>query len=251
MAKGKSKAGGGAGSAGISYKNFMAMSEEAKDEFIKKAVDETTVPDGIKDTPTMRVLVALGLNGKPNMVEDSTLDNMQGQELFRTISDQYDYNTKTTGLSSKAIAKQFTTSDYTSLSDTNGSSEGRGYYFAKDLHGATQWGLDGGRIQPSNLTMRAKLKPSAKMADIDEIFYGSARKEYIGDKHFINTVSRNVPAWDALSIWLIKKGYQGAHATDSGTGAKEVVMFDRSALAISKKFKKIPNKDNYTWNDMK
>lgn len=242
MGRGSSKAGGGRI---MSYAEFMKLNDEAKDNVLLAAVENTVVPDGVKDTPTMRVMVALGMDRRPTMVDDSVLDGMAGEDLFRTIHDEehYDQGKIIKGMSTSAIVDQFTQGRYTSLSDQNGSSEGRGYYFANDLEGAARWG----QRYPSNQTMRAKIDPNAKTFSIDELFAGSKYAiwhDYWDDKHFHRTMEKNRTLrrqpWDAISIWAIKNGYQAARATDSGTGYKELVVFDRGILKISKSMRKTP-----------
>lgn len=248
MGRGRSKI--GSSGVSMSYGRFMELNEEQKDNFIARVIQSVSVPDGLKDTPTLRVLVALGMDGKPQMVSESELDAADGIELFRTI---HDVHGDTGGeLSANDIFKEFTTNSYSSMSDVNGSSEGRGYYFAKELDGAVFWGVG----EKDDLTMRAKVGNGAKLMDVDSIFYGDARKAYVGDTHFHDTMrANNVDPWDAVSIYGIKNGYQGAHATDSGTGAKEIVVYDRSILKISNTTKKIPvwyeHGDNISWDEMK
>ena len=240
MGTGKSKVGGGSG-AMISYDDFMHFNDEQKDNFILQAIDNVVVPDGVKDTPTMRVLVALGMDGRPTMVSDNTLDSMPGKDYFRTVTDAYDLRTQTAGKNASQIVDEFTKGRYSSMSDQNGSSEGRGYYFAENLSGATFWGDDTAK------TMRAKVKPGTKMLDIDDVLYGSKRKAYIADRRLNQELaSKGVMPWDGLSIWAIKHGYKGGHATDSGTGAREIVMFDRSALNVSKAVKNL-KKNEMKW----
>ena len=249
MGRGSSKAGGGGGQI-MSYSAFMKLDDEQKDNILAYAVENTVVPDGVKDTPTMRVMVALGMNNKPTMVDDAALDGMQGADLYRTIKNErvYTNGKRTDGLTSDQILDQFEHGQYTSLSDTGGSSEGRGYYFATDLWGATDWATSGGKVDPSNRTIRAKADPKAKTMDIDQLFYGNRNapgiaRDYYGDSHFHDAMRRNnstrTQPWDAISIWGIKKGYKAATATDSGTGAKELVVFDRGILKISKTVKTV------------
>ncbi len=219
----------------------MALSDSQKDDAIENMIANVKVPKGVKDTPTMRVMVGLGINNTPKMVDDATLDNMAGKDLYRTVTDS-----KT--LTSDAIVKEFTTAKYSSMSDSFGSSEGRGYYFAKQLNGAAQWGTNGGQVVASNQIMRAKVNPNAKILDVDKLLTGGKiRQQYVNDTNFHQKFSATVPPWDALSIWAIKKGYQGAKATDMGTGKSEMVIFDRGILSVSKTTKKLPS--NYKQGD--
>ena len=249
MGRGSSKAGGGGKI--MDYDTFMGMDDEQKTRVIEAALISTKVPRGIKDTPTMRVMVALGIDNKPKMVDEETLDSMKGKPIYRTVTDEFNYRAGKSGKKADAIVKEFTTGKYSSMSDQNGSSEGRGYYFAKNLDGATFWGAN----HQGSLTMRAKVRPGTKLLNVDEVFYGGPlRNKYIRDTKFHDMMrTRNVTPWDSLSIWAISKGYKGMKGTDSGTGAKEIIAIDRGILSVSKTVKKIPktqSKKKLTWKMM-
>ena len=67
------------------YDAFMAMSDDDKADFISTNI-KGSMPDHLSDTSFQRFLYNSGLNEKPDIVSDATLDTMTGTEIFRTVN---------------------------------------------------------------------------------------------------------------------------------------------------------------------
>ena len=110
------------------YTTFMAMTDDAKADVISNAVKQG-VPSHLSQTDFQKFVFNSGLNDKPDVVDDATLNKMNGTEVFRTVNNVYD---KQNDISYNAdqIAKQVIAGRVTRTSDNGGSVYGRGIYFA-------------------------------------------------------------------------------------------------------------------------
>ncbi len=160
MGRGSSKAGGGGGKptpSGVTYKQFVQMTDQEQADLLAKIIDDPNikVPSYLDDSLTSKIMVALGMNGKPKVVDDATLDGMQGRELYRTVYEMGSMPPPSTD----AIIDQIRYGDFTQMSGKGGSYHGRAIYFATDLTDSTMYGS--GERNP--MVMRAKLNPNAKI----------------------------------------------------------------------------------------
>ena len=72
---------------GVTYDQLMKMSEDEKYQTIEDILnnDNIKVPSYLDDSETTKVLYALGMSNKPNVVSDAKLNSMAGEEVFRTV----------------------------------------------------------------------------------------------------------------------------------------------------------------------
>ena len=203
---------------GVSYKQFMQMSENERYDLIEKIIDDNNikVPDYLDNSQTSKVMYALGMNNKPEMVSDKEFDKLKGDAMYRTVN-----NAKTQ--TSENIINQIKTSDYTQLSGDASSAYGRGIYFAKTFTESARYGIN----DKNPIMMRAKIKSNAKIED-----YGSLRRTVKNDTRFYN--SRNMNRSDIYSLYALAKGLDGWHS--KGTGY--TVIVNRGSLVTTSTNKK-------------
>ena len=155
--KGSSKGGGAPSTpSGVNMAQFQAMTPQQKIQTINNILADTNiqVPPYLDGSDTSKVLWALGMDNKPNVVSDSALDSMQGIEIFRTV-----YDTSSPPPYAQDIWDQIRTGDYTQLSGKGGSAHGRALYFATNFGDSAVYGQ--GEVNP--LISRSKINPSAKI----------------------------------------------------------------------------------------
>ena len=135
MGRGRSgagKSGGGGGNAstpkaktpsGVDYNSFMKMSDSQKYSTIDNILNDKNiqVPNYLDGSDTSKVMYALGMTNKPQVVSDSQLDSMPGKDLYRTVYEEGSMPPP----SSADILDQIRTGDLTRLSGSGGSVHGR------------------------------------------------------------------------------------------------------------------------------
>ena len=232
-----SRGGGGSAAAaqqattpsGVSYDQFLHMTDDEKYALMDKIVDDASivVPDYLDDSPTSKIIYALGMNNKPTVVSDSALDKIAGSDIFRTVSD-----TDNPPPFAKDILDQIRTSDYTQLSNSGGSTHGRAIYFADDFWGSQKYAKD-----YHSLMMRAKVKPNAKvlpettlktMMDNDKSFNGSKFGTLTTDNIALYAFSHGIDGWKYTKgstsyTMIINRGALTVSSTSKG-------LFDSSGM---------------------
>jgi len=234
-AGGNSSSGTAANSAttpsGITYTQFMAMSDSEKFQTMDDIISNPNiqVPDYLDDSVTSKVMYGLGMNGKPRVVSDSELDNIDGTELFRTV---YEKGTIPPP-SSDGILDQIRNGDYTQMSGSGGSALGRAIYFADDFVESALYG----DAEKNAMVMRAKVNKNAKIADYDTLqkamVNDSAFTEY---RHKYRMSSSKYK--DSVSLYAIAKGYDGWNRRHN------YMLLNRSALTVSSQNKRINTQGN-------
>lgn len=224
MAKGSSgiKGGGGGGGrantpSGIDMNQFNAMTMDQKVSTLNGIIADPniTVPSYLDGSDTSKVLYALGMDNKPTVVDEATLNAMQGRELFRTV---YEQSWTMPPPSSKDIADQIRYGDYTQMSGSGGSAYGRAIYFATDFGGSAAYGVGYGK--KNSLVMRAKINPNANIPNERTLFSGN---EWDSFQKSCTTNRR-----DARALFALSKGADGWHA-----GGYYDMIINRGALTMS------------------
>ena len=207
------------------YNKFMAMSDDEKADFISANIKQG-VPDHLADNSLQRFIYNSGLNEKPTIVDDATLDTMTGAEMFRTVNDVYNKN-KDLGYTAPQIAKQVMSGRNTRVSDTGGSAYGRGIYFADSYSESTRmYGNTTGNV---NLTavMRAKLNNNAKVIDSSTAKMSAIKEINSGSK--LGKVLSNCDRQSQPSIYAMSKGFNVMSDKASGY----FVVLNRNAITMS------------------
>lgn len=237
MGRGRSKlnksgsGGGGAGKSstpsGISYDQFLNMPATQKYQTIDDILNDQSiaVPNYLDGSPTTKLLYALGMDNKPEIVSDNQIDKMKGNNLFRTV-----YDVDNPPPYAQDIIDQIKRGDYTQLSGSGGSVHGRALYFARDFTGSAIYGH--GHSNPQMI--RAKLKQNANIAREEDL------RRWMGQDQ--NFPKGRYKGSDALSMYALSRGADGWY--DAKTGY--TMILNRGALAVSST-NKIVDYDTYSW----
>ena len=217
---------------GITYEEFMQMPEAQRYSTMEKIITDSNinVPGYLDRSATTKVMYALGMNNKPELVSDAQLDAMQGREVFRTVNDAG-------VISADDIIQQIRQGDYTQLSGKGGSVHGRALYFATDFNESTIYG-DGRTAR----VMRAKIKPNANMISEDRLL--SSMKK---DAKFGRTRLRHI-TYDNEALYAIAHGYDGWFSSRIGYE----MIINRGALVASSRTKREYQRDGSIatgWNN--
>lgn len=209
------------------YDQFMAMSDDDKADFINANVAQG-VPAHLAQNDFQRFIYNSGLNEKPDVVSDATLDTMNGTEIFRTVNSVYD-SKNDISYTADQIAKQVTAGRVTRVSDNGGSVYGRGIYFADDYHSSTSYGNTRGNAK-STAVMRGKLNSNAKVVNYNTARQGASREMASGSK--LGKALRKCDSDSRVSLYAMAKGY---NVISSGHGYLNVL--NRNAITMSSDIK--------------
>lgn len=209
------------------YNKFMAMTDDEKADFISANVKQG-VPDHLADNSFQRFVYNSGLNEKPTIVDDATLDTMTGTEIFRTVNSVYNRQ-KDLSYTGEQIAKQVSGARYTRVSDDGGSVYGRGIYFANSYSGSTSYGNTRGDVKKTAV-MRAKLNSNAKVINHSVASQGASREIASGSK--LGKVLSKCDHDSRASVYAMSKGY---NVITSGHGYFNIL--NRNAITVSSDIK--------------
>lgn len=207
------------------YDKFMAMTDDEKADFISANINQGA-PAHLAQNDLQRFIYNSGLNEKPDLVDDATLDKMTGAEMFRTVNEVYD-KANDIGYTAPQIANQVMKGRVTRVSDTGGSAYGRGIYFADSYSESTgMYGNTRGNLQ-ATAVMRAKLNNNAKVIDSNTAKM-SAIKEINSGSKLGKTLSK-CDRQSQASIYAMSKGYNVMSDKSSGY----FVVLNRNAITMS------------------
>lgn len=206
------------------FNNFMAMSDDDKADAINTMVKQG-VPAHLSDTAFQSFIYNVGLNDKPQLVDDATLDAMKGKDMFRTVNSVYD-SKNDIGYRADEIIKQIQSGRVTRTSDNGGSVYGRGIYFADGKSASTSYGRTRGDVKKTAV-VRMKLNDNAKVIDYSKAMNGLRRETQSGSK--LGKALNRLDSASAVSIYALAKGY---NVISSGHGYFNVL--NRQAITMSK-----------------
>ncbi len=209
------------------YDKFMAMTDDEKADVISASIKQG-VPDHLADNSFQRFIYNSGLNEKPDVVDDATLDKMTGTEIFRTVNSVYNRQ-KDLSYTGEQIAKQVAGARYTRVSDDGGSVYGRGIYFADSYSSSTSYGNTRGDAKKTAV-MRGKLNNNAKVINYHTASQGASKEISSGSK--LGKVLAKCDHDSRPSVYAMSKGY---NVIASGHGYLNVL--NRNAITMSKDIK--------------
>ena len=209
------------------YDAFMAMSDDDKADFISTNIQQG-VPAHLAQNDFQKFIYNSGLNEKPTIVDDATLDTMNGTEIFRTVNSVYDRQNDIS-YNADQIAKQVTAGRVTRVSDNGGSVYGRGIYFADSYYGSTRYGNSTGNVKKTAV-MRGKLNSNAKVINYYTASQGASREMASGSK--LGKTLRKCDSDSRASIYAMAKGY---NVITSGHGYYNIL--NRNAITMSSDIK--------------
>ena len=231
MGRGSSKAGGakakgGGTPSGITQQQLLAMPEDQRYDTVMSILnnDNIKVPDYLDDSVTNKLMYALGMNGKPTVVDDATLDSMQGKEIFRTVYESGVMPPPSSG----DVLTQIREGDYTQMSGRGGSLHGRAIYFATDYFSSASYG----HYEQNSQVMRAKINSNARIMSESKL-----QNLVMSDSSFRTRVNLSKfgssGSDDHVSLWAISHGLDGWYS------GNYTMMVNRGALTASSKSKSI------------
>lgn len=213
---------------GASYDSFMLMTDDEKADYIDAATSQG-VPDFLANNDFQKFIYNSKMNDKPQLVDDTTLDTMNGTEVFRTVNNVYNakYDISYTA---DQIAAQVMKGSVTRVSDSGGSVYGRGLYFADSYSSSA--GVYGNRTGDVRRTavMRGKLNSNAKIISHSQASNGLSSE--IGKRTKLGRSLAKMDHDSAVSMWALSKGY---NVISSGHGYLNVL--NRNALTMSSDIK--------------
>ena len=218
---------------------FSKLNSDQQAQMIESGIN-TQTPNFLSDSDFQKFMFAHDLDGKPQVVDDKTLDSMKGKDLFRNVNAVYD---KTTDVGYKAdeIAQQIQFGDFTRFSDNGGSAHGRGLYFANDYGGSSVYGRTPNNVKQTAV-IRAKLNKKAKVMYEKDAIRGADSEIQKGTK--LGQALSKCSYKDQRSIYALAKGYNViSRFSNVDAHNNYLVVLDRSALSVSSSIKS----QGYSW----
>ena len=213
---------------GVTYDQFMQMSLDERYDLINQIATDNTiqVPKHLDDSITTKVMYAIGMNNKPNVVSDSELDDMFGQNYYRTV------DSASRRISAKDILDQIKTSDFTRLSATGGSLHGRALYFARDFLESASYGTKRGAS-----VMRVKFDPFSNIITEDNLLTRMGNDQTFNRKVSVRTHDRRslyalangIDGWEDTNLgylMLLNRGVMTASSTNKKAFGPQGVVYD-------------------------
>ena len=253
MAKGASKISSGGGAkaggrantpSGVDRDGFLQMTDAEKEQFIARvnADPNIAVPAYVDRSITSKVMYSLGMDKKPDVVDDATFDQMKANgdfqfnnDMFRTV-----YNTGT-GITGLDVAQSNLRGDYTQMSGSGGSAHGRAIYFAGGQSGLAESMDYRDSYRGGNVTIRANVKKGAKIVNERDVENSPMYSRYTNagynraDAKALTALSMGADGW--------RQNYGNYHYT---------MVINRGALAASSSVKNTPRSytRNTQWSDI-
>lgn len=206
------------------YNNFMAMSDDQKAGVIESAVSQG-VPAHLAQNSFQSFIYNSGFNEKPDIVDDATLNKMNGTELWRTVNSVYDRKNDIS-YNADQIARQVQAGSVTRVSDSGGSVYGRGIYFADSRGSSTAYGSTRGDVKRTAV-VRCKLNNNAKTIGYSAARSGADAEMRSGSK--LGRALAKCDSYSRASIYAMAKGY---NVITSGHGYYNIL--NRNAITMSK-----------------
>lgn len=206
------------------YNAFVSMTDDEKADVITSMISQD-VPDHLSDTDFQKFIYNIGLNDKPDVVDDATLNKMAGTEIFRTVNNVYDRQNDIS-YNADQIVRQIQYGRVTRTSDNGGSLYGRGIYFADNKSSSAMYGNTRGNVIKTAI-VRAKVNSNAKTISHSSASAGARAEMKSGSK--LGRALRKCDSDSAVSIYAMSKGY---NVITSGHGYYNVL--NRNAITMSK-----------------
>lgn len=207
------------------YDAFMQMTDDQKAVAISTAISQD-IPDHLnKNSDFQKLIYNLGMNDKPQVVDDATLNGMNGTEIFRTVDAVYDRSTDIS-YTAPQIAKQVQAGKITRVSSGGKAVYGDGIYFADNKRDSAVYGSTRGNVQKTCM-MRAKLNSNAKVVSYTSAVRGVSNE--ISSNTALGNALKKCNSASRASIYALAKGY---NVIDAGNGYYNIL--NRNAMTMSK-----------------
>lgn len=211
------------------YDAFMQMNDDQKADVIDSMIKQG-VPSHLADNDFQKMIYNIGLNDKPQLVDDATLNSMNGTELWRTVNNVYDRQNDIS-YTADQIARQVQAGRVTRVSDNGGSVYGRGIYFADNQRESSYYGNTKGNVKKT-AQIRCKLNSNANIINHSKATRGVSAEISKGTK--LGKVLSKCDRHSQASIYAMAKGY---NVIISGHGYYNIL--NRNAVTMSKSINSI------------
>ena len=210
---------------GVAFDKFEKMTDDQKADVITKALG-TATPMFLDDSGLQKFAYFTGMSNKPNKVSDAQLDKMPGQDIYRTVNNNYNRQTDI-NYTSGDIVKQIMDGDFTMYSDSGGSAHGKAIYFASSYSGSSVYG----NYNRDPKTMRAKITSGKTISEskIDNMYYRALNN---GDK--LALACSNASGGSARNLYALAKGYDAI----TPSYGQYYMILNRRCLTVSNTVKK-------------
>ena len=206
------------------YDAFMKMTDDQKAAAISTAISQD-IPDHLnKRSDFQKLIYNLGMNDKPQVVDDKTLNSMNGTEIYRTVNSIYDRKTDLS-FTAPQIAKQTQSGKITRVSSDSSAVYGDGIYFANSKSSSAVYGNTRGNVQKTCM-MRAKLNSNANVINYYSAASGASRE--ISKNTKLGQTLKKCSNSSRASIYALSKGY---NVIDAGNGYYNIL--NRNAVTMS------------------
>lgn len=190
------------------------------------------MPVHFDSADTQKFIYAMGLNGKPEVVDQTTFSKMSGTTMYRTVNEFYDKSTDVY-MSAPQIHNQLMKSAYNRI---GAGTYGDGFYFADNFRGSASYGNTKGNVQKTAI-ISMKLNKNAKVIDYSTL-NRMLSKESASVRNAIGGLKdmydQRKGGDGAISIYALRKGYNVIH-----NGSSYYNVIDRSAMTILNQVKPI------------
>lgn len=207
------------------YDDFMKLSDDNKADAISQAIKQGVPMHLNNQSDFQKFIYNMGLNDKPDVVDDATLSAMKGVDLFRNVNSNYNAKTDV-GFTADQIAKQVQAGSKTYVSSGGTAVYGSGIYFGDSYTSSGAYGNTRGNVKKTAV-MRAKLNSNAKIISYNSATQGVSKEIRSGSK--LGKMLSKVSYDSQASIYAMAKGY---NVITSGHGYYNIL--NRNAITMSK-----------------
>lgn len=221
---------------GLTLSDVQAMDDDALHDFLIN-VNNTDTPDFLNTVHLQKMVYALGLNDKPEIISQKEFDDMTvnapfgsgAPVLYRTVND-----TVLTGnvpMSARQMQQQFLKGDLTYIG--NGI-HGDGLYFSDDKGGSRAYGRGRGQSAMIAGVLNKNARPITERALKSE--YDKFIKTHPRSRKALG-FARSKSTHDSMSQFALMRGYNVIISKQLGNENYYTVL-DRSAISTTGKIEK-------------
>ncbi len=221
---------------GLTLSDVQGMNDDALHDFLIN-VNDTDTPDFLNRHHLQKMIYALGLNDKPEIISQKEFDDLTVNApfgsaapiLYRTVND----TTLSNGIhmSAKQIQKQFTDGDLTYVGD---GIHGDGLYFSDSKSGSKMYGNGGGRSAIISGVLNGKARIITEKALKSE--YDNFVKNHPRSRKALG-FARSKSTHDSMSQFALIRGYNVIVSKQWGNENYYTVL-DRSVISTTGKTEK-------------
>ena len=217
---------------GITQTELMGMSDDELHDFLI-GVQSTDMPDFLPDGHLQHMIYSIGLNDKPEIVDQATLKRMVNggaPAVYRTVNDTDVSGVKMTA---KQVADDFTDGDLFVSGGGGGRAYGDGLYFSDSHRGSRSYGYNSNAYTIGGvLNNKARIVTSGQLRNEYDSWVKSHPKAQraLG---FATAHGNGGMRTRSYAQFALLRGYNVIQ-NDVGGGEHYFVVLDRSAITTAK-----------------